>query len=378
MQAFTPVATSGDPTEAARTFLAELLTKNVVGGVLVPARQARGSMVSHTLISNPARMASAEPFAPVVPVSAARVAAELTARPTGKKLAAVMRSCEVRAFIELVKLHQASVDELLVIGVDCLGRLENRDYAALSADKKDLTLAFLREAVNADGRVLGKPLPSACKICEHPVADNADVRLAFIGGDPGERVWVEWVSDKGREAQAALGRTAEEPPADRAAAVGTLTAKRRAAGEQHMAAFRESTKNLADLASAVSSCVVCTNCRVACPVCYCRHCVFTTETFHHNGEDYLRSAQKWGEARLPIDNVFYQLTRMVHVGTLCVGCGQCSSACPNDVPVMELIRSAALPAQARFAYEPGRSLAEPQPLATFQADEYVDVTGQVK
>jgi formate dehydrogenase subunit beta len=81
---------------------------------------------------------------------------------------------------------------------------------------------------------------------------------------------------------------------------------------------------------------------------------------------------------MPTDTLFYHLTRMVHMSTLCVGCGQCSSACPNDVPVMELIQSVAEKTQARFNYRPGRSLEEPQPLTIFHADEFVEVTGQTK
>jgi formate dehydrogenase subunit beta len=379
MELFSAVATNGDPTQAARALLADLLAKDVVKGVLVPARQGRGTAVAQRLIVDPALMASAEPFAPVVPVSGARLAASLTARPPGQPLAAVLRSCEIRAFIELTKLHQGNIEDLLVIAVDCLGRFENRDFAALSTEGEDLALSFLKAAGDgASARILGRDLPAACTICEHPVAEHADLRLCFIGGDPAATIWVEWVSEKGRQAQAALAREAGTAPAGRAAALTALVERRRTAGAQHLGAFRERTGDLASLAQEVASCVACTNCRVACPVCYCRHCVFTTETFNHDGEDLVRAAGKWGAVRLPADNVFYHLTRMVHVGTLCVGCGQCSSACPNDVPVMELIRTMAERAQARFAYHPGRSLTEPQPLATFQADELPDVTGQVK
>ena len=110
-----------------------------------------------------------------------------------------------------------------------------------------------------------------------------------------------------------------------------------------------------------------------------------------SGDQLLREAVVWrsplcfskwsakrGQLKMPTDTVFYHLTRMVHMSTLCVGCGQCSSACPNDIPVMELFRTVAERTQARFAYVPGRSLDEPQPLAVFQADEHPEVTGQMK
>ena len=81
---------------------------------------------------------------------------------------------------------------------------------------------------------------------------------------------------------------------------------------------------------------------------------------------------------MPTDTLFYHLTRMVHMSTLCVGCGQCSSACPNDLPVWEMLSTVADRTQARFDYLPGRSLEEGQPLAVFHAEEYDDVTGQYK
>jgi formate dehydrogenase (coenzyme F420) beta subunit len=38
------------------------------------------------------------------------------------------------------------------------------------------------------------------------------------------------------------------------------------------------------------------------------------------------------------------------MSTACVGCGQCSNACPNDIPVMELFRTVAQRTQAVFDY----------------------------
>jgi formate dehydrogenase (coenzyme F420) beta subunit len=64
---------------------------------------------------------------------------------------------------------------------------------------------------------------------------------------------------------------------------------------------------------------------------------------------------------------------MIHIGTLCVGCGQCSTACPMDLPVMELFRTAAHRAQTRFGYEPGRSPDEPLPLSVFEDQEFLEL-----
>jgi formate dehydrogenase subunit beta len=67
---------------------------------------------------------------------------------------------------------------------------------------------------------------------------------------------------------------------------------------------------------------------------------------------------------------------MLHMSALCVGCGQCTSACPSDIPVGTLFRTVAKQTQHRFGYQPGRDVAEPQPMATFHSDELSEVTGQ--
>jgi formate dehydrogenase (coenzyme F420) beta subunit len=125
----------------------------------------------------------------------------------------------------------------------------------------------------------------------------------------------------------------------------------------------------------LATCVNCYNCRVACPVCYCRTCVFTTDVFDHPSAQYLSWARRKGAMRMPTDTLFYHLTRLAHMSTACVGCGQCSNACPNEIPLMELFRSVAQRTQTGFGYEAGRSLSEPPPLSTFEAEEYSEVVG---
>jgi formate dehydrogenase subunit beta len=379
MGQYAAIATGGELRKTVSGLLRQLLEKKVARAVMVAAAQPHQKMIMPTLVSDPEMLEAADPFAPVAPRSAATVLGGLTRTPGGAPLAAVLRSCEVRAFIELCKLHQGSMKELLLIGVDCLGRYENGDYRRLAATHDDLTLAFLKSASGpSQGALDGAELTAACRSCEHPVAEAVDLRLCVIGSDPLVEVGLEAASEAGRRVLAELGLEAGNPPAGREAALAELVARRRAFREEHLAEFAEKVQNIEELAALVAPCVNCYNCRVACPVCYCRECVFATDTFRHDGDQYLRWALGRGRLKLPADTVFYHLTRMMHMTTLCVGCGQCTSACPNEIPVMELFQSVAARTQARFGYVPGRSIEEPQPLAVFKAEEYDDVTGQVK
>ena len=80
----------------------------------------------------------------------------------------------------------------------------------------------------------------------------------------------------------------------------------------------------------LGNCVNCYNCRVACPVCYCRECVFTTDVFDHEPAQYLRWAKRKGALKMPTDTVFYHLTRMAHMSAACIGCGQCPTPAPTE------------------------------------------------
>jgi formate dehydrogenase subunit beta len=72
---------------------------------------------------------------------------------------------------------------------------------------------------------------------------------------------------------------------------------------------------------------------------------------------------------MPTDTLIFQLTRLNHMATSCVGCGMCESACPNDLPVATIFRAVGEKVQALFDYVPGRSLEEELPVATFREDE---------
>jgi formate dehydrogenase subunit beta len=101
-----------------------------------------------------------------------------------------------------------------------------------------------------------------------------------------------------------------------------------------------------------------------------------TDTFRHPGDKYMGWADKHGFFRMPSDTLLYHMTRMLHMSALCVGCGQCSSACPNGIQLAELFRSVGKRTQSRFDYLPGRDIEEPQPLSVFFEDEFTEVTGQ--
>ena len=72
---------------------------------------------------------------------------------------------------------------------------------------------------------------------------------------------------------------------------------------------------------------------------------------------------------MPPDKLLFHLTRMSHVATSCVACGQCEAACPSGVPLGRIYQKISRAAQQVLEYEAGRSLEEELPLTTFREEE---------
>ena len=87
-------------------------------------------------------------------------------------IAAVMRPCEIRAFVELVKLKQGSTEEVLLIGIDCMGAYGNTDYARFAdvRERRRINSRLLSEGTRSGRGTIGRArtfLPHA-KSCEYP------------------------------------------------------------------------------------------------------------------------------------------------------------------------------------------------------------------
>jgi formate dehydrogenase subunit beta len=370
----------GDTLGALQSFLGRLLTEDIVDALLVPQKLPTGDNVVPTLIRDPDKLAGVDPIAPVMPVIAAKAVSNVTATEHGERLAAVLRSCELRAAIELVKLQQASLEDVLLIGVDCLGTYEVKDYAKLSEAGMDPTAEVLAGA--AEGQLTaheGYQIRAACRICEKPVPGGLDVycpdiTIGLLGVDPSQQILIEASDDLAEK----LGLEAEvghfgDLSARRKEVIERLIAERTAERDRVFAAFRERVTGMDDLLAEFSTCIRCYNCMGACPICYCKECIFRTPTFDHTSPQYFRWAERKGAIRLPTDTLLFHLTRLNHMATSCVGCGMCESACPSELPVALIFRAVGQETQAIFDYHPGRSLEEEVPVATFREDELTEL-----
>jgi formate dehydrogenase subunit beta len=358
-------------------FFKDVLAQEDVRAILVPQHLPMKNMIMPTLVTDPDHLNGVDPLAPAFPMNAAKIVSRLTRKPVGAKVAAVLRPCEIRAFVELVKLKQGRTDEVILIGMDCLGALQNKDYFQLvEQNATESTIDFYESVLHSKNtEVESLDLAPACKSCEYPVAENADILMGLYGMDIDQSLLVESRTEAGDHILKQMNLSAINAPRARQDAVKALITQRTKYRDEMFDKTRQETDNLEKMSTYFATCVNCYNCRVACPVCYCKECVFVTDVFNHDPFQYLQWASRKGIIKMPTDTLFYHLTRLAHMSTACVGCGQCSNACPNDIPVMELFRTISQDTQRAFDYQAGQSIDQEPPLSTFREDEFEEVVG---
>ena len=362
---------------AIERLLKTLLTEGVVDGLLVPLRTLDGRNAVPTLIRDPALLERAAPLAPVLPVNAATELGRITVTGSLGRVGAVLRNCELRTAVELSKVQQVLLDDVLLIGIDCLGAYSVEDYARMMEAGLEPVAAALAAA--REGRVApldGYAFRPACTMCEYPIPGSSastyapHIAIGLLGLPNDERLLVSVQDDDLVDLlNLNLNLSLNLNLNSRQEAIQSLSAARIAERDRRFAAFGERTRSPASLLSEFSSCIRCQNCMVTCPICYCKECIFRTDIFDHPSARYWDWAERKGGVRLPADTLLFHVTRMLHMAHACVGCGMCSEACPVGIPVADIFRAVGQRVQERFGYLPGRDPDEEMIIATFREDE---------
>ena len=360
----------GSRDEALRGLLARLLTSNFVQAVLVPKPLADGSAVVQSLVVDPEQLKDATPIAPTMPVQSARILSDLTRTPIEGRIAAVLKPCELRAAVELAKFLQVDLENVVTIGLDCYGTYDVSEYADMSADQR---VGALQSLAGGSNDAQADQLREACRMCTRPIPIGADLGVGLLSGSSGSIPLS--LSDRFADelAEALSLEIAESEPEGSATAVEALVAQRKEYRDKALGGFAEETASIDSLMKTLSACIGCHNCMTVCPICYCKECVFESSVFEHRADQFLSWAKRKGVLRVPTDTLMFHLTRLSHMGTSCVGCGVCESACPNDVPVSSLFNSLGGKLQEMFEYVPGEDPAVDPPVASFKEEELVEV-----
>lgn len=110
----------------------------------------------------------------------------------------------------------------------------------------------------------------------------------------------------------------------------------------------------------LQKCIRCNACRNICPVCHCNTCVFDGEAY-----DTLQKANA-----SQAEGQMFHITRALHVAGRCSDCGQCSMACPQDIPLHLLNRKLIADINAMYGnYQAGQDIYAQAPLSKYDATQ---------
>jgi len=242
------------------------------------------------------------------------------------KVGVVVKGCDSRSIVGLIKEKQIPRDRLYLIGVGCEGMIDRHKAAkalgavGLAEAKIDGTSVHI---IGTDGTQRSfeseEILADSCRECRHRSAVLSDVVLSEASEQPPESSRYTDVSD-----------FESQSPDER----------------------------WEYLVSELSRCIRCYACREACPNCYCQEC-FADET-----------APKWLGVTTDLSEVFaFHLGRVLHQAGRCVDCGACVAACPQGINLRLLNQKVNRDVEELFGVESNLSLDEAEALLSFKMED---------
>jgi len=350
-------------------FLKYLLDSGKVKAVFTLKKINKNGAVAFSLIAKSEDLDDAVPFYPLMPVNAGYLLSRFTMKEAATEpVVAVVKPCEIRAFVELIKREQGSLENLFIISLTCGGVYTHK----MSVDdevEKNLTNYW--DAVKK-GEILDDLRP-ACRSCEEFQPYNADITVDLIGkNDLDKQCTMLLNTEKGENLAKDMKGKLAEKSLD-AKKLDNFRVKREKEKKKLFDEIEPKIKGLDGLIDTFGKCISCHACGKVCPICYCTVCEFESPDSEYKPSNYETELNKRGALRVPPGTIYYQLGRLDHIAISCVGCGACEDACPVDIPVSIIFKKIGESVQKMFDYIPGKDLEEELPLSTFKKEELSEV-----
>ena len=355
--------------EGLKGLLKSLLESGKVKGVLVLRKIGEQGAISYSLVTRPEDIDSTVPLFPLMPVNLAKHLSLLTLKQAATEpVAAVLRSCELRAFVELIKREQGSMENFLLISSTCGGVYPLAMAVEGNVEEK---LPQYWEAVKQGEAALD--VRPACKACEYFVPYTADITVSLLGNkDIDKEIVLLLNTEKGKGFVEGISGQFTEGELD-SVMMEQIRSKRQA--EKQKLSDKVELKNLGidELTKTFSRCIGCRNCSKVCPVCYCHVCFFDTEASEHESSYYETELEKMGYVNVLPDTLFFDYLYVSSLIQSCVACGQCADVCPANIPLWAISLKVSEAVQKAFDYLSGRSIEEELPLTSFRTEEFAGV-----
>ena len=283
-----------------------------------------------------------------------------------KKIAVVCKSCDARALIELAKIGQVNIENIIMIGVNCSGTLAAVPHINMLRESGIDPYTLIYEDIDDDKLILkfdgdiqknfdineleekGLGRRKNCQRCEYPIPRMADLACGKWGLNGQTGTFVELCSTKGKE-------LFEKAVSEGVIEIKTVSKKQiqtRRQEEVKKIDFAKARQK-ADFTipddkfywlSQMQTCIKCYGCRDVCPLCHCKRCVLE--------RDIPETVEK-GDIPPPPT---FGMIRLFHVACYCVNCGQCEDVCSADIPISRLAHYLNKQSMDLFDYESGVNL----------------------
>ncbi len=335
--------TQGNPLGRLQNFMQAIWQEAPLEGMLVPMNGNGGGSMAPALIKDKEDLGQVNPFRPLMTENAARRLPALLKENPDQQLGALLRPCEVRALIEMVKHNGFRPDHLLMLSVDCLATYDVEDYGWRAERKRqggklsDEALQFARQ-----GGISPYRYRSACQVCYSPEARGADVNIRVLGL-PVRRVMLVQARDEQTADRLRLGRLTDGPASlDFIAQHNRLVEKLEAHRQQTRQRLCDELGSLlprdaAALVEQFEACADCQRCMEVCPICAVDFPQRDASSHYEEGD-----ICRWLVS--------------------CAGCGMCEQACPRNQPLGLIFGRIREQLLAETAYVPGRDYLEPLPI----------------
>lgn len=371
--------THGEPVDSVCRFLQLAWTQLGLDGMLVPVNGKGSRDMELRVLNDPAQLDEVNPFRPLMTQNTARSLPELVGDDGSQHLGVLLRPCEMRALIEMVKHDSFRLARIVTICVDCLGTLPADEYQ-WRAERKGTHEALTQEALQfaRQGGIVPYRYRPACQICSSPAAYGADLNINVLGLPVRQCLLIE-IRDEAMAAQLHLssaplplemvyspGEGVPEPLVDaELPAAGKLVAQRqrtvdklverrgRARERASLSLAETTTADVEGIIAMLEQCGSCQACMEACPIC---------------AVDFPNQDEK---GRYVGGDVARWLIS-------CSGCGMCEQACPGLRPLSAIFGYIRDQLAASAGYLPGSSVEDPLPLAWLSGLKFREVTVPVE